>query len=94
MGNLIRVAHGFKRETALDEVANTIENICQATGTTMQVDGGRTYSNGMVELYCVGDKINQENANALSRQFKQSIPIYEDESGDIIVIDKNKIHIS
>ena len=55
MSDLIKVAHGFKRETVLDKVANTIENICQATGTTMQVDGGRTYSNGMVDLYCVGD---------------------------------------
>ena len=90
MSNLIRVAHGFKRETVLDEVANTIENICQATGTTINVDGGRTYSDGSVELYCVGDQINQASANALARHFKQPVPIYEDEAGDVIVFNKNK----
>ncbi len=87
---MIKVAHGFKRETELDKVANTIEDICQATGTTIQVDGGRTYSNGMVELYCIGDQIKQESANALARHFKQPVPIYEDEAGDIIVLDKSR----
>lgn len=97
MSNLIKVAHGFKRESGhelkrdslLDEIADTVENICEATGTTINVIGGATYSDGTVELDCTGDQISQASANALARHFTQPVPVHEEDTGDVITFNRN-----
>jgi hypothetical protein len=97
MSDLIRVAHGFKRESGhelkrdplLDEIADTVENICEATGTTINVTGGTTYGDGTIELDCAGDQISQASANALARHFTQRIPIHEEDAGDVIVLNRS-----
>ena len=87
---MIKVAHGFKHEPTLDEISNTVENICEATGTTINVTGGMTYSDGTVELDCFGDRISQTSANALARHFTQPVPVHEEDMGDVITFNRNR----
>ncbi len=87
---MIKVAHGFKHEPTLDEISDAVENICEATGTTIRVIGGMTYSDGTIELDCAGDQISQASANALARHFTQPVPVHEEDAGDVIVLNRNR----
>ena len=87
---MIKVAHGFKHEPTLDEISDAVENICEATGTTIRVTGGMTYSDGTIELDCAGDQISQASANALARHFTQPVPVHEEYAGDVIVLNRNR----
>ena len=87
---MIKVAHGFKHEPTLDEISDAVENICEATGTTIRVTGGMTYSDGTIELDCAGDQISQASANALARHFTQPVPVHEEDAGNVIVLNRNR----
>ena len=87
---MIKVAHGFKHEPTLDEISDAVENICEATGTTIRVTCGMTYSDGTIELDCAGDQISQASANALARHFTQPVPVHEEDAGDVIVLNRNR----